>query len=268
MDIKHLFSTQPFGPVYVERPPDDHAQPTPQSVAIDVRRHRRHRTRRRRLRLRQRGSPAPGAPRGLPDRRAGGDRRRMARVHGRRRLPAAGAVAVRRLGPGPARRAGTHRPTGTSTTVPGRPSRCPGDVPSCRPSRSVTSPSTRPTPSPDGPAPGCLPSSSGRPRRGNAPSYAGSCSIPTGSIRAGPGRRWSATCGSGRPRPTCPIPRFAPANGAVGEYNGKFMCDQHVLRGGLRGHPGRARAARPTATSSRLRPLGVQRPAPGPRNAG
>jgi ergothioneine biosynthesis protein EgtB len=31
MDIKHLFSTQPFGPVYVERPPDDLTPPTRQS---------------------------------------------------------------------------------------------------------------------------------------------------------------------------------------------------------------------------------------------
>ncbi|MCH7779331.1 MAG: ergothioneine biosynthesis protein EgtB, partial [Acidobacteria bacterium] len=32
--------------------------------------------------------------------------------------------------------------------------------------------------------------------------------------------------------PFAPYPRFAPEAGAVGEYNGKFMCGQFVLRGG------------------------------------
>ena len=100
MDIKHVLSRNPMLPAYAplalpgpgRRRPDD-LDPAPG-------RHRPRRPRRRRVRLRQRVPPPPHPPRALRAGRPGRHLRRVARLHGRRRLPAARAVAVRRLGHG------------------------------------------------------------------------------------------------------------------------------------------------------------------------
>ena len=107
MDIKHVLSCNPLQPAYATVTV---AEPSTAAARLRWIEHDggpgRDRPRRRRLRLRQRVAPPRRPPRALRPGRPGRDLRRVDGLHGRRRLRAARAVAVRRLGHVAGRRLG------------------------------------------------------------------------------------------------------------------------------------------------------------------
>ena len=160
------------------------------------------------------------------------------------------------------------RRTGSSTpsTAPGR------STPGCR---SATSASTRPRPTPRGPASGCRPRPSGstpRPRRSPAPRTT-SATSPTattfhpraagrGDRRAAPAvRRLLGVDLVGVP----PLPRLPPADGRDRRVQRQVHVQPDGAARRLRVHAGRATPGRPTATSSRTAPAGRCRASGWPR---
>ena len=100
-----------------------------------------------------------------------------------------------------------------------------------------TSAITRPTLSPAGPAPGCPPRRNGKrpPRRAIGWTLPGGRPLSSRGLdccrrhRTAPqlfGDVWQWTAS-----PYVGYPGYRPPAGALGEYNGKFMCNQFVLRG-------------------------------------
>ena len=99
MDIKHVLSRNPLHPAYLPAMlPRARRPPAQGRLARARRRPRGDRPPRRGVRIRQRVPGPHGAPHSVRAGRPSCDLRRMALVHGGRRVPTSGVLALRRLG--------------------------------------------------------------------------------------------------------------------------------------------------------------------------
>ena len=140
-------------------------------------------------------------------------------------------------GPGSSKKRSPRPSTGARTAAP---SLSPDAAKSTSRRRSLTLAISRPTPSRAGPALACPTEAEWEDFASSADPWLGNQLDQAGAVVPGPadglfGDAWEWTQSA-----FSPFPGFKPEAGAVGEYNGKFMSGQVVLKGGScatpRGH--------------------------------